>query len=221
MHRRIGGALGFGRNKKKDGNRPESQRTVDSIDLEPPPGWVLKRTLDDIPYFLHTQSGVISETNPADEYDDEGDGEPHLRQLQEEVAETRADIATTIGEIENRLRPSALAASAKEAVTDKAASLGDSLASSQPARYARANPWGTALMLTGAAVAVWLMVSPRHPRRPSRRGRRRPGSGHEFTRTHYDAGVEHGLESGANRIPRTSPADEVGAHSQTYGGTTA
>jgi len=153
--------------------------------------------------------------------DDNGDdGEPRLRQLQEEVAETRADIATTIGEIEDRLRPSALAASAKEVVTDKASSLGDSIAASQPARYARANPWGTVLMLTGAAVAVWLMVAPRPPRRPSRRGRRRPGAGHEFTRTHYDAGVEHTLETGARSVPGAS-STTGGTHPQTYGGTTA
>jgi len=85
MHRRISGALGFGRNKKKDGSRPESQRTIDSIDLEPPPGWVLKRTLDDIPYFFHKESGIISETNPADEYDDDEGGEwtwaPHPKDL--------------------------------------------------------------------------------------------------------------------------------------------
>lgn len=150
---------------------------------------------------------------------DEDHDEPRLRQLQEEVAETRADIATTIGAIEDRLRPSALAASAKEAVAGKAASIGDSLAASQPARYARANPWGTVLMLTGAAVAVWLMVTPRRaPRRLRRHGPRR-GAGHEFTRTHYDAGAEHSLESGATRVPGAAPSAAAGAHSHTYGGT--
>lgn len=153
---------------------------------------------------------------------DDDAGELRLRQLQEEVAETRVEIAATIGAIEERLRPSALAASAKEAVTDKAASIGDSLATSQPARYARANPWGTALMLTGAAVAVWLMVSPRRrPGRPRRRGRQRPGAGHEFTRTHYDAGVEHPLDTGARTRTDKSIPSGAGFHSQPDGGPTA
>ena len=50
MHRRLSAAMGFGRQKKKDGkDRPSSDRIGDSIDLEPPLGWVLKRTLDEIP----------------------------------------------------------------------------------------------------------------------------------------------------------------------------
>jgi len=152
----------------------------------------------------------------------EDDGEPRLRQLQEEVVEARVEVATTLGAIEDRLRPSAIAASAAEVVTAKAAAIGDSMSTSQPARYARANPWGTVLALTGAAVAVWLMMTPRRrARRGGGRRRRRRGDGHEFTRTHYDAGTEHPLESVVTRIPGESPAADSTSHSQTYGGTTA
>ena len=157
----------------------------------------------------------------ADTADDEGDN-PRLRRLQEEVVEARGEIASTLGAIEDRLRPSTLAANAAEAVTDKAASIGDSIAASQPARYVRANPWATALALTGAAVAVWLIAAPRRRRRRTpRRSRRAPGGANEFTRTHYDAGVEHGLEAAATRVHRASPTAPAGVTHSTDGGTTA
>jgi len=155
-------------------------------------------------------SGSDAAWRPADATDDDSD-EPRLRQLQDEIAETRGDIASTLGAIEDRLRPSTLAASAAEAVTDKAASIGDSIATSQPARYARANPWGTALAVTGAVVAVWLMLTPRRRRRRTHhRQDRRRGGGHEFTRTHYDAGVEHPLDSAGTRVAGVSPAPMTG-----------
>ena len=144
-------------------------------------------------------------------------GEPRLQRLQEEVAEARGEVASTLRAIEDRLRPSSLAASAAEVVTDKAAALGDSVATSPPARYARANPWGAALALTGAALAAWFMARPRR-RRPRMRDRvdQRPAGAHEFTRTHYDAGAEHALESGATRVPGASPAVKSGVtHSRT------
>ena len=79
-------------------------------------------------------------------------------------------------------------------------------------------PWGTLLVLIGGAVAVWLVAAPRRrPRAPRRQQTEHPMAGHEFTRTHYDAGAEHTLESGAARL--TDPDRGSPARSQTLGGT--
>ena len=111
---------------------------------------------------------------------------------------------------------SAEAASVGGAVT----AIGGRIDRTRPGRDLRASPWGTILMLGGAAAAVWLLTG---TRRASGADRRRParrrGEGHEFTRTHYDAGAEHSLESGAARLPVTPAvgASEmpIGTHGET------
>jgi len=143
------------------------------------------------------------------------DDDPQLRTLQAEVVEARSDLAQTLGAIEEKLTPSAIASAATATLGEKAAEVGTGVAESRPGRYARANPWRTALMLTGTVVALWLAAK----RRPSRRRRvrqlRRDGA-QEFARTHYDAGTEHSFE------PReTATARAPRAHAQTHGGTTA
>jgi hypothetical protein len=143
------------------------------------------------------------------------DDDPQLRTLQAEVAEARGDLAQTLGAIEEKLTPSALASAATATLSEKAAEVGTGVAESRPGRYARANPWRTALMLAGTVVALWLAAK----RRPSRGRRvrqlRREGA-QEFARTHYDAGTEHTFE------PReTATARAPRAHAQPHGGTTA
>ena len=56
-----------------------------------------------------SSSGAASPESAVSAVDE--DDEPRLRQLQEEVVEARAEVATTLGAIEDRLRPSSIAAS--------------------------------------------------------------------------------------------------------------
>jgi len=142
------------------------------------------------------------------------DDDPQLRTLQAEVAEARGDLAQTIGAIEEKLKPSAIASAATATLSEKAAEVGTGVAESRPGRYARANPWRTALMLTGTVVALWLAAK-RGPSRRRRVRRLRRDGAQEFARTHYDAGTEHTFE------PRgTATAGAPRAQAQTYGGTT-
>ena len=55
-------------------------------------------------------------------------------------------------------------------------------------------------------MAVWLMMTPRRRAPVDDGAADRGGEGHEFTRTHYDAGTEYPLESAATRVPGESPA---------------
>jgi len=143
------------------------------------------------------------------------DDDPQLRTLQAEVADARDDLAQTLGAIEEKLTPSAIASAATATLSEKAAEVGTGVAESRPGRYARANPWRTVLVLTGTVVALWLAAK----RRPSRRRRARPlgrEGAQEFARTHYDAGTEHTLER-----RETATAGAPRGHAQTHGGTTA
>ena len=83
------------------------------------------------------------------------------RELRSEIAQTRDDLSETVNAIQDRLRPSTMAAEAADSVKRAALSTAREVGDSEPVLYARANPIPTAMVAIGVAGAAWLAMAGR------------------------------------------------------------
>lgn len=94
------------------------------------------------------------------------------REIRAEIEQTRGEMTETVNAIQDRLRPSHLAADAAESVKNTVRSVAEDqarvvadkardVADSEPVRYARANPIPTAMIGIGIAGLTWLAFGDR------------------------------------------------------------
>jgi hypothetical protein len=85
------------------------------------------------------------------------------REIRAEIEQTRGEMSDTLNTIQDRLRPSTVAANAVESVREAASERVDQIVRSEPVRYARANAIPTAMVGIGVAGAAWLAFGGRRP----------------------------------------------------------
>lgn len=90
--------------------------------------------------------------------------EDRTQEIRAEITETRNELSETVNAIQDRLRPSNIAANAAESVKDAAMSRMREVGDSEPVAYARANPIPTIMVGIGIAGATWLAVAGREAR---------------------------------------------------------
>jgi len=90
--------------------------------------------------------------------------ETRTHELRAEIAQTRDELSETVNAIQNRLRPSTIAAEAADGVKRAALNTAREVGDSEPVVYARANPIPTAMVAIGVAGAAWLAMAGRDGR---------------------------------------------------------
>ncbi len=106
---------------------------------------------------------------------DQASGAARTREIRAEIEQTRGEMSDTVNAIQDRLRPSNLAADAaesvkssvKQAAGEQARMVGDAareFADSEPVQYVRANPIPAAMVGLGIAGLAWLAFGGRDAR---------------------------------------------------------
>ncbi len=126
-----------------------------------------------------------------------GSPDVRARELRAEIERTRGEMSETVDAIQDRLRPSNLAADAaesvknsvKQAAGDQARMVADTardFAESEPVMYVRANPIPAAMVGVGLAGLAWLAFGGRET--PSRRFQTTGRTARDWRRGPYDDG---------------------------------
>jgi hypothetical protein len=97
--------------------------------------------------------------------------ERRTQQLRAEIDRTRDDMSETVNAIQDRLRPSTVAANAAESMKHAAMSKARDVADSDSVSYMAANPVPMTMVAIGAVGLAWLATAGRNPRLPSYRRR--------------------------------------------------
>lgn len=100
--------------------------------------------------------------------------EPRTHEIRAEIEHTRDDLSETVNAIQDRLRPSNVAATAKETVKNAARDRARDVAESEPVQYVRSNPIPTAMIGVGLAGLAMLAFADREDDRYGRRRYRAP-----------------------------------------------
>jgi uncharacterized protein DUF3618 len=141
--------------------------------------------------------------------------------IRAEIEQTREDMSDTIDEIQNRLRPSTVAANAAGSVRDTAAEAAanardaatekwNEVAGSRLGQQVRSNPVPAVMIGIGLVGLGWLGLSGRRPQTPASRSlRHRVGSGDRMTpdyshQDEYDANAGSNIAGRANELASTS-----------------
>ena len=155
------------------------------------------------------------------------------REIREEIAQTRENISETLGEIQDRLKPSTIVAEASErvksATTEKVKQMAntaehaaDRVVHNRFMDTVRENPWPVAIIGLGAAW-LWMNGRPDSRRYSTRRYAYRGddyrrdeydvddgwGAGTAPTQVVYSLGDEEGIEYGGVRDDRGSASDYI------------
>jgi ElaB/YqjD/DUF883 family membrane-anchored ribosome-binding protein len=101
-------------------------------------------------------AGTSNRRTPAGATRSETDTDDRARELRAEIEATREDMSETVNEIQDRLRPSTIAANATESMREAAAERTRDFVESEPVRYVRANPIPTAMIGVGLAGLAWM-----------------------------------------------------------------
>src|SRR5215207_5916962 len=101
--------------------------------------------------------------------------EQRTRELRAEIDRTRGDMSETVNAIQDRLRPSTVAANAAASMKDAAMTTVHDVADSDSVRYMSANPVPMTMVAIGVAGLAWLATAGRDPRYSSRRRDYTPG----------------------------------------------
>jgi hypothetical protein len=145
--------------------------------------------------------------------------EMRTREIRAEIDRTRDDISETVDAIQDRLRPSSIAANTAERVKEAATSRMHDMANSETASYVNDNRMPIAMVGIGVAGLAWLMSrngnGGDYRRRPSRQSWRT--TGREDWRSTPGYRPSHLAEPGAydpvaggyeyRPIPETAPID--------------
>jgi hypothetical protein len=86
------------------------------------------------------------------------------REIRAEIAHTRGELSETVNAIQDRLRPSNLAADATQSVKDAALDRARAVGESEPVMYARSNPIPSVMVGVGIIGAAWLAFAGRDDR---------------------------------------------------------
>jgi len=86
----------------------------------------------------------------------EPDTETRTREIRAEIEQTREDLSDTLSSIQERFRPSTVAANAVDTVREAASERAREIGDSEPVQYARANPVPSAMVGLGLVGAAWL-----------------------------------------------------------------
>jgi len=93
-------------------------------------------------------------------------------EIRAEIARTREDMSETVNAIQDRLRPSSIAAASTERLKQAASNKARDLADSEPVAYAAANPVPMVMVGIGLFGLGWLAVAGRDGRASRRESRR-------------------------------------------------
>jgi Protein of unknown function (DUF3618) len=105
------------------------------------------------------------------------DPERRTQEIREEIDQTREDLSETVNAIQDRLRPSSIAASAAERVKEATVATARDVANSEPVSYVNENRLPMAMVGIGVIGLAWLVAGRGngHPSRPASGARRRVG----------------------------------------------
>lgn len=146
------------------------------------------------------------------------------RQIRADIEHTRSEMSETVNAIQDRLRPSNLAADAAESVKnsvrqvagEQAKAVADTardLVDSEPVQYVRANPIPTAMVGVGLAGLAWLAFGGREARSGGYRGAGR--TTRDWRRLGPSDEADRFYRSGAGRANYGAPG--VDARSASFG----
>lgn len=94
--------------------------------------------------------------------------EARTREIREEIEQTREEMSETVNAIQDRLRPSNIAANAADTVKHAARQRVREVADSDSVQYVRSNPIPTAMIGIGIAGLAWLAFGGNEPGRRQR-----------------------------------------------------